>query len=87
MSEPGREQARTDSERALDDRGTSQQEGRAFLRRLRDNGFDADNAKLAVALGRPVDEIEAWLNGTAPLDDDLMMKARGIAQERGIKVA
>ena len=70
----------------VDDRGTSQTEGRALLKKLRDQGFDASDEKLAVALGRPVEEVEAWTGGAEPVDDDVIMKARGIAQERGIKL-
>ena len=68
----------------LDSQGTTEEQGRAILRRLRDEGFEADDQKLAVALGRPVEEVQAWTSGGAPVDDDLIMKARGIAQERGI---
>jgi hypothetical protein len=70
----------------VDSEGTSEEQGREILRRLRDEGFDADDQKLAVALGRPVEEVQAWTSGDAPVDDDLIMKARGIAQERGIEV-
>ncbi|MDT7602569.1 MAG: hypothetical protein QOF61_566 [Acidobacteriota bacterium] len=70
----------------LDSQGTTEEQGRAILRRLRDEGFDADDQKLAVALGRPLEEVQAWTTGDAPVDDDLIMKARGIAQERGISV-
>ena len=69
---------------SLDDRGTNYQTGLAILRQLRDQGFESDNEKLGVALGRPIEEIEAWMNGTEPPDDDIIMKARGIAKERGI---
>jgi hypothetical protein len=71
---------------ALDDRGTNQTEGRAMLKKLRDEGFDASDEKLAIALGRPVEEVEAWTNGAEPVDDDVIMKARGIAQERGLTI-
>jgi hypothetical protein len=71
---------------AVDSQGTTEEQGRAILRRLRDEGFDADDQKLAVALGRPVEEVQAWTTGDAPVDDDLIMKARGLAQERGIEV-
>ena len=71
---------------AVDDQGTSEQQGRDILRRLRDEGFDADDAQLARALGRPVEEVQAWLSGDAPVDDDLIMKARGLASERGINI-
>ncbi|HEX8179344.1 MAG TPA: hypothetical protein VF525_07345 [Pyrinomonadaceae bacterium] len=71
---------------ALDDQGMTMEQGRALLSRLRDNGFDGDDARLAQALGRPVEEVQAWLTGDAPVDDDLIMKARGIAKERGITI-
>ena len=76
----------TNSEQAVDDRGTNQTEGRALLRHLRDRGFDGSDERLAVALGRPVAEVEAWTGGRAPVDDDVVMKARGIARERGIEI-
>ncbi len=74
------------NEQALDDRGTDATAALALLRRLRDNGFEGDNEKYAVALGRPIEEVEGWMQGTEPPDDDILMKARGIAKERGIEV-
>ena len=71
---------------ALDDRGLDAQGGLALLRRLRDNGFEGDDEKFAVALGRPVGEVAAWMEGAEPPDDDIIMKARGIAQERGVEI-
>ena len=73
-------------DQALDDRGTDTTAGLAILRRLRDNGFEGDNEKCAVALGRPIEEVEAWMGGGEPPDDDIIMKARGIAKERGIEI-
>ena len=70
----------------LDDRGTDHAAGLALLRRLRDSGFESDDVKFAVALGRPVEEVSAWMGGTEPPDDDIIMKARGIANERGIEI-
>jgi hypothetical protein len=70
----------------LDDQGTNQTEGRAIIKRLRDKGFDGSNEQLALALGRPVEEVEGWTGAAEPVDDDVLMKARGIAQERGIEV-
>ena len=75
------------SDQAVDDRGTTQDEGRAILKRLRDQGFEASDEKLAVALGRPIEEVEAWTSeGAEPVDDDVIMKARGIAKERNIEI-
>ena len=71
---------------ALDAQGMTAQQGRELLRRLRDSGFGGDDAQLAQALGRPVEEVQAWLDGSTPVDDDLVMKARGLAQERGIAI-
>jgi hypothetical protein len=71
---------------ALDDQGTNQTEGRAIIKRLRDKAFDGNNEQLALALGRPVEEVEGWTGGAATVDDDVLMKARGIAQERGVAV-
>jgi hypothetical protein len=74
------------SRELVDDRGTNQTEGRALLRKLRDAGFDSSDEKLALALGRPVEEVEAWTSGMELVDDDVIMKARGIALQRGIEI-
>ena len=71
---------------ALDDQGTNQTEGRAIIKRLRDKAFDGSNEQLALALGRPVEEVEGWTGGAETVDDDVLMKVRGIAQERGVEV-
>lgn len=70
----------------VDDKGTDQEEARNILTTLRDQGFDADNEKLAVALGRTIEQVEAMINGAETIDDDVVMKARGIAIHRGIEV-
>ena len=56
------------------------------MKKLRDEGFDSSDERLAVALGRPVEEVEAWTGGAEPVDDDVIMKARGIAKERGLTI-
>jgi hypothetical protein len=73
-------------EQQVDDKGTDQQEAKRMLTALRDRGFDADNAKLAVALGRSVEQVAAMLEGRETIDDDVVMKARGIALNRGVEV-
>ena len=73
-------------EQQVDDKGTDQQEAKRMLTALRDRGFDADDAKLAVALGRSVEQVSAMLEGRETIDDDVVMKARGIALNRGIEV-
>ncbi len=74
------------SAETFDDRGLDATGGLALLRRLRDEGFEGDDLKLSVTLGRPVEEVQAWMQGGEPPDDDIIMKARGIAKERGIEI-
>lgn len=75
-----------DTAHEVDDQGTTEAEARALLKRLRDAGFDGSDEKLALALGRPVEEVESWTGGAGAVDDDVVMKARGIANERGIEI-
>jgi len=70
----------------VDDRGTTEDEGRALLKQLRDAGFAGSDEKLALALGRPIEEVQGWTGGVEPVDDDVIVKARGIAGERGIEI-
>lgn len=70
----------------VDDKGTDQEEARRMLTALRDRGFDGDNEQVAVALGRPADQVQGWIDGTETIDDDVVMKAKGIAMHRGISL-
>lgn len=70
----------------VDDKGTDQTEAQSMLTNLRDAGFDSDNEKLAVALGRTADQVAAMISGAETIDDDVVMKARGIALNRGIEI-
>jgi len=70
----------------VDDRGSTQFDALRMLRNLRDRAFDSSNDKLALALGRPVEEIQTFTEGGAPIDDDIVMKARGIAKQRGVEI-
>ncbi|MDQ2937984.1 MAG: hypothetical protein M3R67_10800 [Acidobacteriota bacterium] len=70
----------------VDDQGTSEDEGRALLKSLRDAGFQGSDEKLAIALGRPLGEVQGWMSGAQSVDDDVIMKARGIAKERRIEI-
>ena len=86
MTQADKQANANENEQALDDRGTDTTKGLAMLRRLRDEGFEANDEKLAVALGRPVEEVTGWMAERETPDDDIIMKARGIAQERGIGI-
>ena len=70
----------------VDDKGTDQEEAQHMLEALRDQGFDSDNEKLAKALGRTIEQVDGMIRGAETIDDDVVMKARGIALNRGIKI-
>jgi hypothetical protein len=73
------------SEPAIDDRGTNQSDAAQILLALRDTAFDSSDEKLALALGRSTDEIAAWLKGEGNIDSDALIKARALAEERGVE--
>jgi hypothetical protein len=68
---------------SIDDKGTNQLEASQILKNIRDGAFDASDEKLALALGRPTEEIEQWINGNGLIDGDVIMKARTLAMQRG----
>jgi hypothetical protein len=70
----------------VDDKGTNQEEAQHMLGALRDQGFDSDNEKLAKALGRTIEQVDGMIKGAETIDDDVVMKARGIALNRGLKI-
>jgi hypothetical protein len=53
-----------------------------LLQKLKTQVFDSDNDKLALALGRPVEEINAWFSGAEQIDEDAQEKIHGIALMR-----
>ena len=63
-----------------------QGEARSMLHQFCSNGFDGLHDMAALALGRDVQNIDAMLDGTEEIDEDLVMKMRGIATERGIDI-
>ena len=82
----GLDQAGKIGSNTVDDQGTTESEGRALLKHLCERGFEGSEEKLAIALGRPIEEVQGWTGGAEPVDDDVIMKARGIAKERGIEL-
>ena len=54
---------------------------------LREKAFDANTELLAVALGRPADEIERIVQGTETMDEDLEMKIRELAGHHGVQLS
>jgi hypothetical protein len=83
---PRAEAARGMPDNVVDDRGTGQAQAATLLRNLRDRAFEASDEKLAIALGRPIEDVAAWNAGHEVIDDDVVMKARGIAMHRGVQV-
>jgi hypothetical protein len=74
------------TENIVDDEGTTQAEARKLLVNFCRNGFENDIDEVALVMGRPSEEIEDFLNGDEIIDDDFVMKLRGIAQERDIEI-
>ena len=70
----------------VDDKGTNQKEAQHMLEALRDQGFNSDNEKFAKALGRTIEQVDGMIKGAETIDDDVVMKARGIALNRGITI-
>ncbi len=75
-----------ESENIVDDNGTTQDEAQEMLANFCRDGFENDLDETALVLGRPREELEDFLSGDEVIDDDLAMKIRGIAQERGITI-
>jgi len=84
MARIGKENA-DEAKPAIDDQGTDQFEASQILKNIRDNAFDASDEKLALALGRPTEEIEQWTSGNGTIDGDVIMKARALALQRGLE--
>ena len=53
-----------------------------LLNQLLKAEFGGDTRELAIALGRPEDEVTDWINGDEIIDEDAEMKIRGLVQER-----
>lgn len=77
----------TPAPEAVDSQGTDAETARAMLHELRDKAFDGSDEKFGIALGRPTAEVTALMNGNERVDDDVVMKARGIAQQRGVELS
>jgi hypothetical protein len=73
-------------EHLIDDQGTDQAAASEILKHIRDNAFESSDEKLALALGRPTDEIEEWTSGNGLIDGDVILKARALAMQRGFQI-
>jgi hypothetical protein len=70
----------------IDDQGTEPSEASRILQYIRNAAFESSNEKLALALGRPTEEIEGEINGSRRVDGDELMKARNLATARGVHI-
>ena len=76
----------SEDQHRIDDQGTTQTEASQILKEIRDIAFNANNERLALALGRSEEEIEQWTSGNGLIDGDVLMKARALAIQRGVEV-
>ena len=68
---------------------TEQNQGSGGIDLLKDFiavGFKSDIKAAALVLGYDEELLRSMLNGETPVDDDLEMKMRAIAQERNFKI-
>jgi hypothetical protein len=82
----GMENVPVDEDYEIDDRGTDQCEASEILRKIRDDAFDSSNEKLALALGRPTEEIEKWTSGEGTIDGDVVLKASVLTLKFAYKI-
>ena len=75
------------NENVIDEAGTNPTEAREILEKLNDSEAFENIEELALALGRDVKEIQDILDEKETMDEDLLMKARGIAQQRDIEIS
>lgn len=83
--EGGKAVPESETQHVIDDQGTDQFEASQILKHIRDNAFESSDEKLALALGRPTEEIEQWTSGIGLIDGDVVMKARALAIQRGLE--
>jgi hypothetical protein len=74
------------NEQIIDSENTTQEQAQKLLSNLCEDGFSGNVEKLALALGRDKEEIQDILDGKAEIDEDLLMKIWGIAQQREVEI-
>ncbi len=65
----------------------NQSNARNIITELRDKAFDSSDEQLALALGRPAEEVRAMAEGSEAPDEDAVIKARGLAEQRGVELS
>lgn len=61
---------------------TANDDALGLLNQLKTEVYHDSLDELALGLGRPTEEVSAWLDGSEPLDEDAEMKIRRLADER-----
>ena len=70
---------------AIDDQGTTREDARQMLENLLER-YEGEPAALGLVLGKTPAEITAYLGGEMPVEEDLVMKMRGIAEHRDLEI-
>ena len=65
---------------------TDERSGMDLLKRFCEDGFGSNTNEAALVLGRTQEEIDSMLRGDMVVDDDLILKIRGIADQRSIQL-
>jgi hypothetical protein len=86
IDQSGLLESTTSDSPTIDDEGTDQSQAVNILKRIRDAAFESSDEKLALALGRPTEEIEILTTGSGVIDGDVVMKARQLAVQRGVEL-
>lgn len=68
--------------KSVEEKRSDNTESLELLQRLKNEVFDGSIGELALAMGRPMEEIQAWFSGEEEIDEDAEMKVHGIAKER-----
>ena len=72
------------TDQQVDDQGTTQEQAREMLGKMNEKFLSPD--EFGMVLGRDGEFVENLLNGSETIDDDLVMKMRGIAKERNWEI-
>ena len=71
---------------ASQEQTTDQRDAQQLLHAFCENGFDGSISACALVLGRTPEELGDMLHEGAVIDEDLVMKLRATADERGINI-
>jgi hypothetical protein len=73
-----------DTDDLVDDKQTDQESAHEMLKVLCEKAFGGDVDATSLALGRERSDVQGLIDLEGSVDDDLAMKIRGLAEQRGI---